>query len=1008
MFFVSYCRYEVLQFCWLSPERRATAEEVHRLLTYLRMQGQKDIEEDFEQRWDALKPNTSTRQTVSHSSFPILEQFADDALRQELDEVLTVTETSKGLSFEYVWEAAKHDHYDGNHIGSGMDTTLNYHSMFFPASREDIQAHFPDPSTRAGGSESGNTPSGIPGIVPVFDPQKSSNGNEYYIQLEEQGESAVGEDGNEGQEMNFSSNHKDFVVLQDARLDESSTDADFFHQSIDSKDSYLPDSHIWSSLENDSPYHTNIFTEDGSKHEDSPLWKQNFLELPERSGNPFHEGASEVQEVDPSHSFGGSFLEVPPHLSGSLKGDGGDTDTKRLFSTEKLVDNFEFLRHQNLMKDSSQQNFLLPGPVHEPEEAFRMNSWDNFDSSGSLNTADTYFKPAASSTFSTHELIDSQSTNLEQIHHFLVGNETLVPSITVVTDDTKNDQQPVRNGSTENLSLLQTSDRCVDSGFDSTSERFEPIITFYDSAITDSLCTDAKISSLEDDLEASMATGTKISENLFHESSENGQNEDLTSNDLLSELIEEADLDMETNLSDHDESFIGSNGHAPGRSSLLVSGPSLDQISQDSLLEDSMSTTVPTIDNAAETPDSLDTLDIHRLGEQGEELTALIPQDKLQPPYKISDSGYETENLESPEWNSQPDVENSSPVKNGISTTKEEESEELTASANLVPPRIIISEVEGLVITPGEDLNGDQQPDHVAPAEEPPIGSNYRDSAYFSDNESETEKKSEETMAGNAVEVTWLRNSEGPALEHDKERDIDTLFSQQEPSVAAKEHSELGGTTDVNIEDTDPEMVLDILEKHQSEVEESINSQSKDENEPKLFDTFPDQLSPSEDPEISTPPSATTSVPALGGPFHSKLTRTYATDGHKIKEPDMEGRYLGRRDGSVLDGLEDGMDADEEDENSDDSDEDMRAYQLNSSSSDSEDETVHPVPVVISDDSSAKNLKSLLKPTTLNIETSTTPFSERRNAENSRRSVSFFDDVTVYLFDQVKNKKKMI
>ncbi|KAE8283125.1 Serine/threonine-protein kinase LMTK2 [Larimichthys crocea] len=80
----------------------------------------------------------------------------------------------------------------------------------------------------------------------------------------------------------------------------------------------------------------------------------------------------------------------------------------------------------------------------------------------------------------------------------------------------------------------------------------------------------------------------------------------------------------------------------------------------------------------------------------------------------------------------------------------------------------------------------------------------------------------------------------------------------------------------------------------------------------------------------------------------------------------MEGRYLGRRDGSGLDGHEDGVDADEEDENSDDSEDDVRAYQLHSSSSDT-----------------------------------------RSNADNSRRAVSFFDDVTVYLFDQETPTKEL-
>ncbi|XP_070778618.1 serine/threonine-protein kinase LMTK2 [Enoplosus armatus] len=1028
--------YEVLQFCWLSPDKRATAEEVHRLLIYLRMQGQKDIEEDFEQRWDALKPNPSTRQTtVSHSSFPILEQFADDALQQEIDEVLTVTETSKGLSFEYVWEAAKHDHYDGNLGRSGMDTTLNYHSMFFPVSSEDIQAHFPDPVARAAGTESGNTPSGIPGIVPVFDVQKPSNGNEYYIQLEEQGESTIGEDGNRGQDMDFGSGQQDFVVLQDVRLDESSTDADFFHQSIDSKDSYLPDSHIWSSLENDSPYHTNIFTEGVSKQEDSPSWRQSFMELPERNGNPFQQGAPlEVQEVDTDKSYGDSFLgdcSEAPQLTDSVEVEGENTDLNRLLNTEKLTDNFMFLKDQSLMKDRSsfsspQENFLSPGIAHEPEATFKMSSWDNLETLGSLSTAGTYLKPAASSTSSRQELLDSPSASLGGLCQSLVVNETLVPFITVVTEDNTSNQLPVRNSSsTEDLGLLQPSDRGIDSGFDSTSERFEIIISeiegqtpaFSESATTDSLCTDAKIPSLEDDLGTSkdnvQPIEGKMPENLQVQtlSSDNGHSEDLTSNDLLSELIEDADIELETTLSDHEESFMDTNGRPIIRSSLLVSGPSLDQISQDSLLEDSMSTTLPTVDNSAETPDSLDSLDIHRLGEQGDELSAQIAQHKLQPPYKISDSGYETENLESPEWNSQPNIKEHSPVKNGLSVAKqEEETEEPTPVTNLVPPEIIISEVEGVLDAHSEDPGDDQQPDHVAPAEEPLMGSNYRDSAYFSDNESEPEKKTEETVAGASGEVTWLRNSTdtvsgaagGPALE----RNADTLFSQRESSVAAEAQAERE-TPDPHVGGILPGADSDITEKCE---EATTNNHNEDGIKPEVSKdvTSPDQPDPSEDLETSTPlPADTPSKLSPENTGHAKLTRTYASDGHKIKEPDMEGRYLGRRDGSGLDRQEDGVDADEEDENSDDSDDDVRGYQLHSSSSESEDDAVHTVPLIISDDSRAKNLKSLLKPTTLNIEASSSPFPARCSADNSRRAVSFFDDVTVYLFDQETPTKEL-
>ncbi|XP_060882653.1 serine/threonine-protein kinase LMTK2 isoform X2 [Labrus mixtus] len=1026
--------YEVLQFCWLSPDKRATAEEVHRLLTYLRMQGQKDMEEDFEQRWDALKPNPSTRQTtVSHSSFPILEQFADDALRQEIDEVLTVTETSKGLSFEYVWEAAKHDHYEGNHRRSSMDTMLNYHSMFFPVSSEDIQAHFPDSVARAEHTEAGNTTSGIHGIVPVFDVQKPTNGNEYYIQLEEQGESTVGGEGSRGQDLDFSSGRQDFVVLQDVRLDESSTDADFFHQSIDSKDSYLPDSHIWSSLENDSPYHTNIFTEGGSKQGDSPSWGQSFMELPERNGNPFHEAASlEVQVVDIDKSYvdaflGGSSEATHPAYSVEVEGE-RNTDVSRLLNSEKLADNFLFLKENNLMKEGSgfsspQENFLLPGIAHEPEDSFRMRSWDNLDSLCSLTIPDNYLKPASSSTSSREELLDSPSASLDESYPSLIGNQTLVPSITVVAEDNTSIQLPVRNSSsTDDFGLLQSSDRGLDSGFDSTSERFEVTVSQTDhhtpalsqSATMDSLCTDAKIPSLEEDIGTSkddlQPAETEMSETLQVQelSTDNGHNEDLTSNDLLSELTEDADIELETTLSDHEESFMDTNGRPLGRSSLLVSGPSLDQISQDSLLEDSMSTTLPTIENSAETPDSLDSLDIHRLAEQGEDLNAQIAQHKLQPPYKISDSGYETENLESPEWNSQPNVKEQSPVKNGLSVAKEEEETEEPASAtNLVPPEIVISEVEGVPDAHIEDPSEDQEAEHEAPAEEPLMGSNYRDSAYFSDNESEPEKKSEEMIAGGSVEAAWLRNSNnpvsgGPALEVNTKKDEDSLIPQQESSESAEALSS-GQTPDQHVGGVTTQADLDITEKPENNAAESVNNHIEDGNQPDLLKdiTSPEEQDPTE--ESSSPlPSA-----APSNAVHAKLTRTYASDGHKIKEPDMEGRYLGRRDGSALDGQEDGGDADEEDENSEDSDDDMRAYQLHSSSSDSEDDTVHPVPVIVSDDSRAKNLKSLLKPTTLNIEASSPQFPARFSADNSRRAVSFFDDVTVYLFDQETPTKEL-
>ncbi|TNM97319.1 hypothetical protein fugu_015475 [Takifugu bimaculatus] len=822
--------HEVLQFCWLSPDERATAEEVHRLLVYLRMQGQKDMEEDFEQRWDALKPNPSGRQTtISHTSFPILEQFADDAMRQEIDEVLTVTETSKGLSFEYVWEAAKHDHYEGGHGRSGADTTLNYHSMFFPVSSEDIQAHFPDPQVRTAGRDGHNTPSGIPGIVQVLDAQKPSEVRDYYIQLEEQGESIVEDDGNR---RDFLLDQQDFVLLQDVRLDESSTEADFFHQSIDSKDSYLPDSHIWSSLENDSPYRTNIFTDGGSKQEASPSWRTSFMDFSERNGDSFR-NEGEVQDVDTRYR--GSFLgeaSEAPHLVDSLTWKDENTDVKRLLNTEKLAENFMFLKNQNLMKDGSmlsspQENFLSPGVAHEPEDAFKMGSWDNLNTLGSFTSADDDLRPSASSTSARQE-VDSPGASLGEFHPPAVETQTLVPFITVVAEDEASIQFPLtRSSSSDDLGLAHPSDRGTDSGFDSTSGEDGNTDALSESAPPHLLCTDAKPSGLEDNLGTSTHLQPGVDKPPETPSSDEGHSEELTSNILVSDLIEDADMELENTLSDHEESFM----ETEGRSSLLVSGPSLDQISQDSLLEDSTSTNLAT--------------------------------------------------------------KTISPVNNGSGVAKNEEPEDPAANATAVPPEIIISEAEGALSAPGEE----SRPEGPARAEEPLVGSHYRDSAYFSDNESEPEKKPEESTAGGSGEVGWLRNSEGAASGDaggpGMEKHLDSLPSGTEPLTAAEAQ-------------TGSERLVgeSFLEAEFSERE----SETRD---------LQDALKPSE-------PAA-----------HPKLTRTHASD-------------------------------------------------------------------VVSDDSGAKNLKSLLKPTTLNIDASEPPAKG-----GARRAVSFFDDVTVFLFDQETPTKEL-
>lgn len=165
-----------MQFCWLQPEQRPTAEEVHLLLSCLCATGAAAAEDEFERRWRSLRPGGggagpgagaagaalgNAGELATASSFPLLEQFAGDGFHADGDDVLTVTETSRGLNFEYKWEA-----------GRGGDTFPPPGGVSSPGCAVRLQELCaPD--------------SAPPGVVPVLSAHSPSVGSEYFIRLEE-------------------------------------------------------------------------------------------------------------------------------------------------------------------------------------------------------------------------------------------------------------------------------------------------------------------------------------------------------------------------------------------------------------------------------------------------------------------------------------------------------------------------------------------------------------------------------------------------------------------------------------------------------------------------------------------------------------------------------------------------------------------------------------------------------------------------------------------------------
>uniref|UniRef100_A0A8C2QBC3 non-specific serine/threonine protein kinase n=1 Tax=Cyprinus carpio TaxID=7962 RepID=A0A8C2QBC3_CYPCA len=144
-------------------------------LDYLCAKGASEAEEDFERRWNSMRPNTSHANvhgagalaidmpmSSTTSSFPLLEQFptGDGYHSESGDDILTVTETSHGLNFEYKWEQARAEQHYHSSSTSGLALGVS------PSYYESKQIH-------------------TPGVVPVLSAHSPSVSTEYYIRIEE-------------------------------------------------------------------------------------------------------------------------------------------------------------------------------------------------------------------------------------------------------------------------------------------------------------------------------------------------------------------------------------------------------------------------------------------------------------------------------------------------------------------------------------------------------------------------------------------------------------------------------------------------------------------------------------------------------------------------------------------------------------------------------------------------------------------------------------------------------
>ncbi|XP_062463989.1 serine/threonine-protein kinase LMTK2 isoform X1 [Pezoporus occidentalis] len=980
--------YEVLQFCWLPPEKRPTAEEVHRLLTYLRMQSQRDSEIDFEQQWNALKPNTSNRET-NNSAFPILDHFAGDRLGHEMEEVLTVTETSQGLSFEYIWEAAKHDHFDEcGHVNP--DEAMTYASVFFPV--EVFERSLSEQGSGAQNTSGQEASLAVPGVLPVFDAHKLSVGNDYYIQLEEKGSGCTMNFDNQSLVLTTEVDHQEavqeksshFTVLRDLDVEESSTDGDFFHYSTDPKEEFLP---VTSSPE--SPFQNRFNDIDRSEE----LANRKILGFAETNdiSKDFKPPVLN-SNTDARKAVGLSEKEHSSHASENetvclCENISNQPD---LATLEELSDNFLFLQEKN----------LLSGLLSKKTSSDFGQKPDNVLKSVLETSYRVSLEP--------EPVLAENAQIFSLIHESLrtVKDENCNP-VTVNKDLNSQCQTTVEvQASSSPSAACKSCDKCANPSYLKEEEKLLNVeVSEVMSCNTDILCqeelsSNAKINNVGNSPYSGVAVETaecdaQVKQGMLPNYDEIASNREKCSNQE----------DVRRNLQDtspiikRDECLLEERQEASNHFEnckdipeevTSVSVATSDCTSQDSLLEDNPSP-IQTVEQALETPDSLDSLDVNEVLES---LQAQSPQ-KLLPPDKPADSGYETENLESPEWTSHITVEDASSVDAALCGVSESNVSALPSN-----PVIIVSEAaagldavnSNLETTPKVFLGGSQN--------------SYRDSAYFSDNDSEPDKKTEETVSLSGETTGGVSSRRG---ENNTEEDYSFEERQQKCDVSNYEdtnnqNAKLELNHDLEIQEVDVRMQGcpdEWAEATLNSMEILMDRNLRDEI--KLSETSRKTVSC-----VGTNTSELLSHRDLKPVhnIHSPLDLSnseksfYHIEGQKLKEPDIEGKYLGKLDVSGMLDLEDGDDADEEDENSD-SEDDMRTFHMHSLSSDSEDETVHQVPEIITEKDDGKHLRSLLK--------LPAPLDERQHEpwKSEKKAVTFFDDVTVYLFDQEMPTKEL-
>ncbi|XP_005913911.1 serine/threonine-protein kinase LMTK1 isoform X1 [Haplochromis burtoni] len=1183
--------YEVMQFCWLQPDQRPTAEEVHLLLSYLCAKGASEAEEDFERRWNSLRPNTgfnsqrgASAMSRDHpssttSSFPLLEPFStgDGYHSESGDDILTVTETSHGLNFEYKWEQARADQSYRAPDTSSTLGQVNHHCQeaFYPPGG--IVGGCPMESLSHGVSPSYYQPKHLhaPGVLPVLSAHSPSVNSEYYIRIEEPVDCNIDPDytmvsyspdyqGSSGSFLTGSADSGECMACPS----QAKTMGPYWSADIHKSDMY--DS-------NDSSPAISLTMEPllGQVSDNSPLrpWESShYVSYKDRDGGYYFDHSpplgidhyligGELSREHHQESWGSRSLrqalgelENPLVISHSINSPSQqayrDTylDTSQTSIIGKNVtggyyDMMGSLRktmpsHTRHNSNSVSINMETQGALfighrdsdseEEDEDIFverhTCNTWPSkhrHSSAGHQRRAshscrqDTYadFHYTMPSTdiedswpeghslafhslpkpidyLEPHQVKDNSACLSLSKHHAMVPSEncnayiymchegeTQVPTSgecchshfvdpltgllvrntsfcqlyshtnyrDKVTDMPSNEEMinlsPAPGGPIVAKSVdcgeqyvdLTTDDvQAKEKREDVIKEIIQKLPEPRKEEVTLTMTKATQATPPPDDNTHVMVAVTDPQSEMSHTSDSGVDRED--SNVSLADILDCSDDDEEEDITD-DITDVTS-GIFADESSELNASPAFK------LLQKQVGT-----------PDSMDSMDLPSAAGSCEGSSPASSHPSSSP--KAMDSGYDTENNESPEFvPKEPHEPREQPLGKPALDASLEEEEVLEEEG--IEPKVVPTEGESSM---GEDLalEASQADDQILL----PLSDKtpYRDSAYFSDyeNEKQTRHEGEELQMGKTDEQNIAKEPNMPEKKaakrkNDREEELKDVVVNKDIKLETKqtvtdttEFSPAPEIEEYLTEDCCEDETLG-LPPEPSDTEGGLDEWPSQEESSSLGDWAAevvgameealgalngdcatnvnldkeeaDDIKDSAQTSETSEEAATETVQNRPSGISSEMKHTLPKDEVALQQTSNTRRFssssppppstppppLPATEGRASPA--DGEEADEEDgdtDDSDESDEELQSYNMQEQSGGEEsEEECHPVPIVVSDNSEAHKLRSLLKMPALLTEENL-----EEELEHKKKTVSFFDDVTVYLFDQESPTKEL-